>query len=116
MRLTDMKIVTSRPLIRRAAASWKRQYYSLGWNNIRAGAALDSEDTYKALMALDVDKATAEDVATIIGNKSWSYYFCSECAEYTEKAIEVGGPDDSCYICKNCISQCHAMFGAQIDE
>ena len=42
------------------------------------------------LEALDKDKATAQDVAAIIGNESWTSLKCDECGNETETVVQVG--------------------------
>jgi hypothetical protein len=96
-----MKVVVSRSLIRMAAARWQAQYLTnSGWKQVMNGS---SEKVYEKLRALDPDTASAKDVTDAIGNQSWSSYWCSECEDYTERAIAIEGGDSATYLCPSCV-------------
>lgn len=103
------RFVSSRELIRTAAERWDRQYE----RHIKDGRLLVSGksagDISKALHALDPETASSDDVAEIIGNRSWTQKWCSICQEYCESAIEIGD-DYPRYLCRPCIEKLPSMF------
>lgn len=105
-----MKLVTDRDLIVHVAERWKRQYCQRdGWTRTHSGS---SEDTYRGLAALDGKTATAAQVAAIIGNESWSAYYCGECDEYRSRAVALDNGDGTSYICEGCAVRLLALFGS----
>lgn len=79
---------TERAKVRRVAEHYRAQY--------PAGAAynryaFDPDEVYDRLRQLDVETATAEDVAAIIGNKSWCRpESCDQCGVDTYRTITLG--------------------------
>lgn len=55
-----------------------------------------------ALVALG-DKAEPDDVAEVIGNKSWTHAQCISCRNYVARAIEFDGGDSPCQVCADCL-------------
>lgn len=79
-----MKLLTEREQIRSVAAEWKRQY---------PDGSCDA--VYKQLSGLDVETATADDVAAIIGNRSWvTEHECDQCGRRTWNIVMVGAEPD----------------------
>ena len=104
-----MKLCTERELIRVVAERWKEQYHGgrSAWGTIYGDR--NCETIYNALRALDPNTATAAEVSKIIGNESWSAYFCSSCSEYRTSAIEFGC-DTTIHVCEECMKRAVAMF------
>jgi hypothetical protein len=94
-----MRFCLSRSLIVDVARRFGNQYpadkYASGSGHGAARAKLES---------LDPATATAAQVAEIIGNKSWSYFACSECSQYVEQAVEFGDGYEACLtLCPSCL-------------
>jgi hypothetical protein len=97
-----MRIITERDLIRGVAAAWSKQYS-------RDEKLSDGSHTRKVLVrlkALNQETATAEDVAAIIGNSSWTGIRCDECGESVRTVIQIGEEQDyesaTANICPSC--------------
>lgn len=100
-----MKLVISRSLIKTAAQRWKGQYFRGGKWPMGGPSSSNPEQVYEQLRQLDTDTCQPKAVADIIGNPSWSHYFCGSCHEYAERAVQIGdGYDESGAItCISCI-------------
>ena len=96
-----MKLITQRDLIRGVADKWRKQY------DPSSEAAVINK--WKQLDALDKDPASVDDVARIIGNKSWTRITCHECKNDVSEAVEVGEPPDyesnTAVICRSCMTK-----------
>ena len=79
----EMKLITERGLIREVANRWREQYPAG-----RSGA--DKDQIWQRLSELDPEKASAEEVGRIIGNKSWATICCDECMNDTKAVVELG--------------------------
>ncbi len=106
-----MNLCTERDLIRVVAERWKHQYHGgrSAWGTIYGDR--NCETIYNELRALNPETATAADVSKIIGNQSWSAYYCSSCGEYRPNAIEFGS-DTTIHVCEDCMCRAVAMFVA----
>lgn len=101
--------------IRHAAQSgvaerWRSQYQHPkdGWTNTASG---NSGVIYSKLCELG-QNPTPQQVADIIGNKSWSFVCCDGCSEYIEKAVEIGEYEPKAY-CETCLREAlQALTGA----
>jgi predicted Fe-S protein YdhL (DUF1289 family) len=67
------------------------------------------------LDALDPETATVEDVALVMGNRSWACQQpCDECGEYSWSCVELGEEPDyeSCTatICEGCLRKALALI------
>ena len=104
-----MKLITARKQIRTVARRWKRQY------------GTDSDTTQKwqldvlhALGSLDVETATKEDVAAIIGNPHWITSECDECGGLFDALVELydlsEGEYDPPRICAGCLRKALALI------
>lgn len=96
-----MKSCTEREQVKTVAQRWRNAS-----RYIRASA--NRQAIQQALDALDVETATAADVAAIIGNNSWvAPSECHECGAETWNAVECGQEPDyeSCTatLCENCL-------------
>ena len=93
--------VTQRDLIQTVAKRWRDQY----WDS----RDLDKSRKALALTRLDKDTASADDVAQIVGNKSWTQLLCDECGTEVESVVCIGGKPEvgrkSRYICKPCLKK-----------
>lgn len=68
------------------------------------------------LLALDQETATADDVAEIIGNRSWARgNSCSECGVNSWDIVEIGEPRDydseTAYLCRECLRSALRLLG-----
>lgn len=109
-----MKLITSRDLIRKVPERWKAQYCNGGqWGNTLVSGS--TKAVYEALVALDLETATADQVAAIIGNESWSRNMCNECGQNVDAVVEIGQPPDyesaTAYACGPCLYKATALFG-----
>lgn len=99
-----MKLINERVLIRDVAARWRSSYRDDRLND--SGLSIG-----KALAELDPETATAEQVNSIIGNRSWTIPDpCSECGNQAAKTvIQLGQEPDyeSCtaWICLPCLKK-----------
>ena len=95
-----MKLLTERTLIREVAQRWAEQYSDAYWRKDK-----EKQDIGRRLKALDPERATASDVADIIGNDSWTRIdHCEECgAENIPAAVRLAdttsGATDICLPC-----------------
>jgi hypothetical protein len=98
-----MRLMTEREQLRWVAASWARQYPRGGRSTAPDKAAIQ-----KLLDALDVERATADDVASIIGNTSWVQpKECNECGVESWLTVELGEEPDyesrTAFVCVGCL-------------
>lgn len=99
-------VVTTRDRIRGVAELWRHQYCN--------GVPSHFAHVQDALDALDKDTATADDVAAIIGNSSWTNLTCGVCECDVEKVVRLGDPEridsDPLLVCGDCLSQATVAF------
>jgi hypothetical protein len=112
-----MKVITVRSQIRDVAERWKALYRRQGKWAVTMGS--DMGRLYEALKALNPETATADDVAMIIGNKSWAGPLeCHNCGEEFDAVVEVGQEPDydshTARLCHNCLR--HALALLKADE
>lgn len=80
-----MKLITERTQVREVEQRWSQQYQK----GSPYGQDADKQAIAKALRAIDTENATADDVAAIIGNRSWVRpSTCDECGELVGVAVE----------------------------
>lgn len=110
-----MKLVTKQDRIKGVAAAWAEQYSlylrqkATGWKEKKAIL-----DDLRALPAT----ATEDDIARIIGNRSWTELSCDECEQSVEAVIEIGRDDEVGYgakVCADCLSRGLALFTEAIN-
>jgi len=113
-----MKTITQRQLIQNVANKWRDQY-----EPFKSDSPIFSEragiKTYKTkkqiadeLDALDKETATAQDVAAIIGNESWTRLKCDECGNEPEIVVQVGQePDYESHTASLCVPCLKAAAG-----
>jgi len=103
-----VKLITERTQVRDVAARWRAQY---------PGSRTDDKDAIaEKLDALDVDTATAEDVAAIIGNDSWcGPSTCNECGAVVTVAVMVGEEpyyeSATATLCFACVEKALSLMG-----
>lgn len=100
-----MQLITERDLIRGVAKAWDEQYGTP--TDPKYSETLVSQRLHE----LDTEKATAQDVAAIIGNDSWTTLRCHECGKDTTTILRLGEPPDyesnTADICPTCIRQAY---------
>lgn len=107
-----MKLVTKQDRIDGVADAWKDQYFQYlrqkipGWQTKKA--ILD------ALRALPTT-ATEDNIADIIGNRSWTAIRCDECDKDVSSAVEMGDPmeyheGNNARLCRDCLERALGLF------
>lgn len=81
------------------AERWRKQYETQG-----RFMEESRKKTYEELKGLG-DKPSPEDVARIIGNKTWSYSSCESCSDQVSVLIFIGSDYEPKGYCKTCISE-----------
>ncbi|MCK9568802.1 hypothetical protein M0R72_07675 [Candidatus Pacearchaeota archaeon] len=99
-----MELVTIRSQIRDVAARFAAQYT----HNGKIG--LEASKIVKELRKLNVETATPEDVANIIGNSDWVKQFnCDECGAPNDVLVEAGEEPDydsqTALLCASCLRE-----------
>jgi hypothetical protein len=93
----SVKVATTRDV----AQKWRNQYYrGDAWVSTAFG---DAGLIYKSLCLLGANPGRDE-VAAVVGNKSWSYICCDGCNEYHAKLAGIGEDDPKSY-CKTCLRE-----------
>lgn len=101
-----VKLINERSHIRDVANAWAKQYPE--------ALAVDSKTPDRrrvlvALLNLDTETATAQDVSAIIGNDSWTptIFDCHECGAEVPAVVELGEPQDheswTAQVCPACL-------------
>lgn len=87
------------------AASWAANYQHPkdGWRIDPLAGGKTAKAIYDELCALG-RSPSPEDVANVIGNKSWSYISCEGCNEYVLKAAAIGEYEAKPY-CETCLTE-----------
>jgi hypothetical protein len=107
-----MKLLSEREQVRTVAKRWRDRYPDpeFGLRDGRTvGEIADRVD------AIDPETATAEDVALVMGNRSWvCQRTCHECGEDSWSCVEIGQEPDyeSCTatICEGCLRKALALI------
>lgn len=107
-----MELLNERNQVRTVAERWRAHYGEGTYGADKRGRAVGRE-----LAALDPETATAEQVAEIIGNRSWvGQNTCHECGAQTWSAVQLGEPPGyesrTATICANCLLSALALLGA----
>ena len=104
-----MRLITAREQIRTVAERWKKQY-GLAHNAARKWHV----DILHSIESLDVETATKEDVADVLGNTSWIISECDECNGKFDELVEFsdvyGGEYTQALICANCLRKALALI------
>ena len=106
-----MELLNERHQVRTVAEKWRTQHGTGTYVADKRGRMVGDE-----LAALDPETATADDVAEIIGNRSWvDKSICHECGAETWDAVEVGQPPDyessTATICGGCLRAALRLLG-----
>jgi hypothetical protein len=110
-----MELITKRYKIDVVADRWKHQYYDIsrGWTQTLRGS---TENVYRRLKELP-QGATEEQVAGIIGNRSWTKLQCDECGKAVSAVVQVGAPPDyessTAWLCLDCLHQAVKLAKAE---
>lgn len=104
-----MKLMTERGQVLDVADEWRKVYCQ----GHRYGS--DKDSIQIKLDALDVETATAADVAAIIGNDEWvKPRTCNECGADTYDAVQLGEEPDyessTAIVCLDCLRKAVALF------
>lgn len=95
------RLITQRDLIRALPANWREQYPDGGYHGHKHVQAL--------LDALDLELATPEQVAAIIGNDSWTTLNCDGCDQRKPWIVQVGAAPDwesaTARLCGQCLAE-----------
>jgi hypothetical protein len=106
-----MKIQTMREQVRDVAQCWREVYGSTKYGE-------EKRVVQSKLDALNVESATALDVAKIIGNGSWvQQKQCNECGIKTWDSVEIGEKPDyesqTATVCIKCLHKAVALIENQ---
>lgn len=117
-----MKVITERSQIRDLAARLKQTWYKPAFEGVpgqHVWARIlqpqpDTEKIYLAVLALDPETATREDVARAMCSSllaSWWIQIptCDECGERVEAVVHLGGDENTADICIGCLRQAIMM-------
>lgn len=106
-----MRLITERDEIRTVAARWQAQYSAPHWHTPREK---DKQEIAAKLRALDLETATREEVAEIIGNDGWIRMTCDECDLEQKVVVHIGAePDYDArwqQLCGYCLSRAVALL------
>lgn len=122
-----MNLITQRMLIRAVAAKWRKQYEPFKnyapLFSARMGLSHDltKRQIAEKLDAIDGETATADDVANIIGSRSWTRLECHECNRDVDAVVEVGEAPDyesrTAQLCRECAEKAASIWlNAQADR
>lgn len=107
-----MIILNERTQVKHAIKKWLEMYgLDRTYGADKRGRKVGAE-----LLALDQETATADDVAEIIGNRSWvREASCSECGATSWGIVQIGEPPDyeseTAYLCRNCLQSALRLLG-----
>jgi hypothetical protein len=113
-----VRLVTIRTQLLSVVARWREQYArELAGETVICGRAAD---VLAKLQALDLNTATADDVANIIGNRSWAEpKQCDECGRESDRVVELGDEPDyesrTCNLCLVCVGLARELIGTPAD-
>lgn len=98
-----MKKLTRTDLIRSVADRHRTQYAGYPQEHLLA----DGRSVHNIQMELNAlsNSASEEDVAKIVGNKSWTRLNCDECCSEVSEVVIAGRTDPSNYFCRSCIER-----------
>lgn len=113
-----MEIKKQRKLIESVASEWEIRYYNRRtclwdtYDRLTETKKDSKEDIYNKLAELNLTTASASDIDAIIGNASWTHYFCDCCSEYVSDVVEGWEDGEGCMvqICFDCINKMHDLI------
>jgi hypothetical protein len=93
-----IEVITVRDRIRGVARRWG-EIYTVPMK-ILGSPLEDSNEIHKALLALDPETASADDVKAIIGNTAWTDIVCDHCGKSVGAAVWISDNyEDAVTIC-----------------
>lgn len=101
-----MNLLFARAKIVGVADAWRKQYPVAQYPDDDPKGKIR-----RALDAIDPAAMTPDQVAQIIGNKSWSHISCDECGQYGERGVSLGEYDAKTY-CTSCLRAASALASA----
>jgi hypothetical protein len=105
-----MEKVTQRDTILGIVKRWEDQYSSYLGDGVN-----DKNKILAKLKALDLETATPEQIATIIGNDSWTRLSCDECGKEVTTVIVLGEEPDyessTASLCHECLATAMQLSG-----
>ena len=108
-----MELITERTKVHSVLQRWRRQY-PVG------RCAKDKQLIGDRLALLDLETATAQDVAAIIGNDSWcGPEECNECGQKVPVAVQLGEEPNyesrTAVVCADCLQKaCGLLLNAKV--
>lgn len=122
-----MNLTTKRELIRAVASRWRQQYEPFSddrpmfsWRTGVTSPPLNKKQIAEKLDTLDGETATAEEVAAIIGNESWTRLTCDECGLDVDSVLTVGQAPDyesrTASICQDCAAKVAAISWENVER
>jgi len=102
---------TTRSMITTVAKRWDSQYASYPANHVLRGRKTVGEIS-TALNELS-ESATVEDVASIIGNTSWTHLKCSRCNEEPGAVVVLSNDASEFKLCQKCVEEIRWMFSTE---
>ncbi len=100
------ELYTERLMIQNVVARWHQTYSRLGKDYMLSGGRL-ATDIENELRSLDLDTATAEEVAEIIDSTSWTNLRCHQCRKLVKAIVRVGQPlehdSSTADLCEDCV-------------
>lgn len=120
--MIEVEYKTTGSVLRSVADRWKEQYcdHRGEWEvwYIHSGDKTDRASTYYELKECIANGGTAEDVATIIGNDSWTTLTCNLCHAKVDGLACFGEPYESySEVCRSCLRVMHSLlFKAEMDD
>ena len=95
-----MRLITKQEKIKNIVKTWTSQYPK------------DKKDI--TLKLIQANPTTEDEIAEIIGNRSWTDNYCDECGKDSDVLIEVGQEPDyesaTAYICPNCLQKAIEIY------
>lgn len=99
------------------AQRWFNQYHRHGgdWRAFSANGSTAGE-IYDRLLALG-HTPSRDDVAAVIGNKSWSYVTCDSCRDEVSEVVAIGDELELSKrsYCRTCITEAMELFSGEKD-
>jgi len=112
-----MRVITIRSQIRDVSKRWDETYRDRERLTLDKGYNAEIKVICERLAALDLETATAAEIAAIIGNDTWvEPKNCDECSGVFGTVIEIGEKPNwesrTAYVCCDCL---HKAYSAACD-
>ena len=117
-----MRTVTARDRIREAPEKWRLTYFrNEKWREVTLGVGRTKQSAkaiYDRLGELDTRVASRDDVANIIGNRTWTNIECDECGEdeLSEAVIVAVSSEARATLCRPCLQRALGLLSAGTGE